>query len=189
MKNQLIAGVDEVGRGSIAGDLFAASVILKDNQSLEGIDDSKKLTAARREYYAKKLQRDSLCWGLGRASIAEIEELNVLQASLLAMRRAVENMPLSPDLVLVDGPYLPDWNYPSRPIIKGDTKVACIAASSIIAKVARDAYMRQQGLHYKLYYFEKNKGYLTRQHHQMITKYGPCPLHRRTFEPIKSLCR
>ena len=182
-----VAGVDEVGRGCVAGDVFAAAVILDNNKPIEGLKDSKKLSAKQREHLNSIIQDKAQAFAIATASIAEIDSMNILQASLLAMHRAVDALASKVDLVLVDGNRLPAWDYCSRAIIGGDDSVETIAASSIIAKVARDQYMMEMSVQFPDYGFEKHKGYLTKQHRKALKKMGYCALHRRSFEPIKSM--
>ena len=182
----LVAGVDEVGRGPLAGDVVAAAVILTESP-LEGVTDSKMLTAERREALAKRIRDEALSWALGRATVAEIDELNILQASLLAMRRAVEALPIQPSLVLVDGNRLPKWPYEARAIVKGDLSEPSIGAASILAKVQRDAEMQALHEHYPAYGFDRHKGYPTKAHLAALETVGVSPMHRRSFGPIRRL--
>ena len=182
----LVAGVDEVGRGPLAGDVVAAAVILTESP-LEGVTDSKMLTAERREALAKRIRDEALSWALGRATVAEIDELNILQASLLAMRRAVEALPIQPSLVLVDGNRLPKWPYEARAIVKGDLSEPSIGAASILAKVQRDAEMQALHEHYPAYGFDRHKGYPTKAHLAALETVGVSPMHRRSFGPVRRL--
>ena len=182
----LVAGVDEVGRGPLAGDVVAAAVILTESP-LEGVTDSKMLTAERREALAERVRDEALSWALGRATVAEIDELNILQASLLAMRRAVEALPIQPSLVLVDGNRLPKWPYEARAIVKGDLSEPSIGAASILAKVQRDAEMQALHEHYPSYGFDRHKGYPTKAHLAALETVGVSPMHRRSFGPIRRL--
>lgn len=182
----LVAGVDEVGRGPLAGDVVAAAVILKDPPP-EGVTDSKALSAARRETLAQTIRSEALCWALGRATVAEIDEINILQASLLAMRRAVEGLSLRPSLVLVDGNRLPRWSFEARAIIKGDQTEPAIGAASILAKVQRDGEMLALHEHYPGYGFDRHKGYPTQAHITALESLGVSPVHRRSFGPVKRL--
>ena len=182
----LVAGVDEVGRGPLAGDVVAAAVILTESP-LEGVTDSKMLTAERREALAKRIRDEALSWALGRATVAEIDELNILQASLLAMRRAVEALPIQPSLVLVDGNRLPKWPYEARAIVKGDLSEPSIGAASILAKVQRDAEMQALHEQYPAYGFDRHKGYPTKAHLAALETVGVSPMHRRSFGPVRRL--
>ena len=183
---RLVAGVDEVGRGPLAGDVVAAAVILAESP-LDGVTDSKMLTAERREALAERIRNEALSWALGRATVAEIDELNILQASLLAMRRAVEALPIQPSLVLVDGNRLPKWPYEARAIVKGDLSEPCIGAASILAKVQRDAEMQALHEHYPAYGFDRHKGYPTKAHLAALETVGVSPMHRRSFGPVRRL--
>ena len=180
----LIAGVDEVGRGSLAGPVIAAAVILDPARPIAGLADSKKLSPARRERLALSIRANALAWALGRAEVAEIDRLNIFQASLLAMRRAVEALPMTPDRVLVDGKHCPPLACPCTAIVKGDATVPAISAASIVAKVTRDAELRELHDRYPRYDFARHKGYPTAVHREALRRYGPCPEHRRSFAPV-----
>jgi ribonuclease HII len=180
----LVAGVDEVGRGPLAGDVVAAAVILDPRRPVAGLADSKALRAARREALAGTLRRDATV-AIGRASVAEIDTLNILQASLLAMHRAVAALPQSPALVLVDGNRLPDWEFRAAAVVRGDALVAEIAAASIIAKVQRDAEMDELERLWPGYGFARHKGYPTACHLEALRRLGPSPVHRRSFRPVR----
>jgi ribonuclease HII len=182
-----VAGVDEVGRGPLAGDVVAAAVILDPAVQIPGLRDSKKLSPRRREALAQQIREQSVAWALGRASVAEIDTLNVLQASLLAMRRAVEALDPQPVSVLVDGNRLPVWSYRADAVIGGDDRVACIAAASILAKVQRDAELIELDARYPGYGFASHKGYPTARHLQALRDLGVTPAHRRSFAPVKKL--
>ncbi|WP_051229886.1 ribonuclease HII [Haliea salexigens] len=182
-----VAGVDEVGRGPLAGDVVAAAVILDPANPVAGLRDSKKLSAKRREILAVQIREQAVAWAIGRASVAEIDSLNVLQASLLAMRRAVEALQPQPVGVLVDGNRLPVWSYPAQAVIGGDDSVAAIAAASILAKVQRDAELAELDRCYPGYGFASHKGYPTAQHLQALRQLGVSPVHRRSFAPVKNL--
>lgn len=182
----LVAGVDEVGRGPLAGDVVAAAVILTDSPP-EGVTDSKMLTPERREALAERIRDEAVSWALGRATVAEIDELNILQASLLAMRRAVEALHIQPSLVLVDGNRLPKWPYEARAIVKGDLTEPSIGAASILAKVQRDAEMLALHEHYPAYGFDRHKGYPTKAHLAALETAGISPVHRRSFGPVRRL--
>ena len=182
----IVAGVDEVGRGPLAGDVVAAAVILSDSPP-KGVKDSKALTAKRRECLADVIRREAVSWALGRASVAEIDELNILEASLLAMRRAVEGLSVTPTLVLVDGNRLPRWSLESRAIVKGDIHEPAIGAASILAKVQRDGEMQALHERYPEYGFDQHKGYPTKAHLAALERLGATPIHRRSFAPVKRL--
>jgi len=183
----VIAGVDEVGRGPLAGAVVAAAVILDPSNPIEGLADSKKLTAKRRDALFPLIQERALAWCIARASEAEIDELNILNASLLAMRRAVLGLHLSPEKVLVDGNRCPELPYPSEAIIKGDSLVPAISAASILAKVVRDREMVAFEETYPGYGFASHKGYPTAKHIQALKSLGVTPIHRRSFGPVKNL--
>ena len=182
----LVAGVDEVGRGPLAGDVIAAAVILN-GAAPSGITDSKALSEGRREALAEGIRDTALCWSVGRASVAEIDDLNILEASLLAMRRAVESLSIQPTLVLVDGNRLPRWPYEAKAIVKGDLSEPIIGAASILAKVTRDAEMRALHQMYPGYGFDQHKGYPTQAHLSALQALGVSPVHRRSFGPVKRL--
>ena len=184
--SHIIAGVDEVGRGPLAGDVVAAAVILSD-PAPAGVTDSKALTAKRRECLAGVIRKEAISWALGRASVAEIDELNILEASLLAMRRAVEGLSVTPTLVLVDGNRLPRWSFESRAIVKGDLREPAIGAASILAKVQRDGEMQSLHDQYPGYGFDQHKGYPTKAHLAALERLGVTPIHRRSFAPVKRL--
>ncbi|MEP5765345.1 MAG: ribonuclease HII [Halieaceae bacterium] len=182
-----LAGVDEVGRGPLAGDVVAAAVILNPDDPVAGLDDSKKLSPARREALAAEIRERAVAWCLGRASVAEIDRINILQASLLAMRRAVEGLAVQPDYVLVDGNRLPQWSYRSEPVVGGDGLVPAIAAASILAKVQRDDEMIALDERYPGYGLAQHKGYPTRLHMEALQRLGVTPIHRRSFAPVREL--
>ena len=178
----LICGVDEAGRGPLAGPVCAAAVILPPDLELEGLNDSKKLSEKRREALYPLICEQALAYGIAFASEQEIDELNILQATFLAMRRAVGQLGLKPDLALVDGNREPDFgDIPVRTIIKGDSRSANIAAASILAKVTRDRFMLEQDAVYPQYGFAVHKGYGTQKHYAALREFGPCPIHRRSF--------
>ena len=181
----LLAGVDEVGRGPLAGDVVAAAVILDPASPIDGLDDSKKLTEKKREALFPQIQERALSWCVARASVAEIDKLNILHASMLAMKRAVEGLERQPEHVLVDGNRLPPWTYSAEAVVKGDSRVAAIAAASILAKVTRDREMADMDGRYPGYGFAAHKGYPTRTHMAALEKLGPCPIHRHSFGPVK----
>ena len=182
-----IAGVDEVGRGPLAGDVVAAAVILDPARPIDGLRDSKKLSPARREILAQQIRERALAWAVARASVAEIDQLNILQASLLAMHRAVQALAPQPAYVLVDGNRLPRWDYASEPVVKGDDRVPAIAAASILAKVQRDGELQELELQYPGYGFAAHKGYPTAVHLAALRKLGVTPVHRRSFGPVRDL--
>lgn len=182
-----IAGVDEVGRGPLAGDVVAAAVILDPRRPIAGLRDSKKLSERRRVQLAQLIRDNALAWAVARATVAEIDEINILQASLLAMHRAVEALDPQPDYVLVDGNRLPRWQYAAEPVIKGDDRVPAIAAASILAKVQRDSELVALEQEYPGYGFAAHKGYPTAAHLQALHTLGVTPVHRRSFSPVKNL--
>ncbi|MBL4826687.1 MAG: ribonuclease HII [Spongiibacteraceae bacterium] len=184
-KGYLLAGVDEVGRGPLAGDVVAAAVILDPNNPIEGLDDSKKLTEKRREYLFPMIQEKAISWCVARASVEEIDKINILQASLLAMSRAVKGLKIQPEHVLVDGNRLPQWSYQSQAVVKGDSRVKAIGAASILAKVVRDREMVAFDQQYPGYGFAGHKGYPTKVHMQALVSLGVSPIHRRSFGPVK----
>lgn len=182
-----IAGVDEAGRGPLAGDVVAAAVVLDPARPIEGLRDSKRLSARRREVLAEEIRRCALAWSIARASVAEIDSLNILQASLLAMHRAVQGLAVVPGLVLVDGNRLPRWDYPSQAVVKGDDRVPAIAAASILAKVQRDADLQVLDAQWPGYGFATHKGYPTAAHLEALQRLGVTPVHRRSFAPVRAL--
>lgn len=183
----LTCGVDEAGRGPLAGPVFAAAVILGSAHGIAGLADSKKLTAARRTTLALQIRQHALAWAVASASVQEIDTLNILQASLLAMRRAVEGLELMPTEVLVDGLYCPELPQPSRAIVRGDSTVAEISAASILAKTARDAFMLELHQAHPQYGFDRHKGYPTVAHLAALRAYGVSVVHRRSFAPVREL--
>lgn len=183
----LVAGVDEVGRGPLAGPVVAAAVILDPQRPIEGLKDSKKLSEKKREQLSTIIKQQALAWSLGRAEVEEIDQINILQASLLAMQRAVEGLTTRPEMALVDGNKLPDLDCPAEAIIKGDSKVAAISAASIIAKVARDKEMLELDEQYPGYGLAKHKGYPTRHHLQALAELGVSPIHRVSYKPVKQV--
>ncbi|OGB70906.1 MAG: ribonuclease HII [Burkholderiales bacterium RIFOXYC12_FULL_65_23] len=180
----LVAGVDEAGRGPLAGPVVAAAVILDERQPIAGLADSKKLSAARRDQLYDEIRAKALCCCVAQASVEEIDRLNILQATLLAMQRAVAGLRLKPGLVLVDGNRLPLLEMRAEAIVKGDAKVAAISAASILAKVTRDRGLELLDQHYPQYGFARHKGYGTAEHLQALRLHGPCPEHRRSFAPV-----
>lgn len=185
--DRLIAGVDEVGRGPLAGPVVTAAVILR--APIPGLADSKALSPRRREYLAVQIREHALAWALGRAEVEEIDGMNILQASLLAMTRAVAALPVQPEEVQVDGNQCPRMPYPVSAIVGGDATVAVISAASILAKVARDAEMCEMDRLYPLYGFARHKGYPTGEHMEALRKYGACPIHRRSYAPVRACLR
>ena len=187
---ELLAGVDEAGRGSLVGDVVAAAVIFEPRrQATRGLRDSKKLSPARRAVLAQEIKQYARAWSVGRASAEEIDTINILQASLLAMQRAVAALAVPPEYVVVDGNRLPCWSWPSSAIIGGDDKVAVIAAASILAKVQRDQEMLDLDREYPGYGLAQHKGYPTRAHLAALMQLGVSPIHRRSYSPVQnSLC-
>ena len=184
---KLIAGVDEVGRGSLIGPVYAAAVILNKSINKKLLKDSKSLTKSNREMLSKYIKENSI-WAVGKASVIEIDKINILQASLLAMKRAIRKLKKKPTIVFVDGNKLPKIeNYKLRAVIKGDQKMPSISAASIIAKVSRDKMITNLGKKIKGYYWDKNYGYGTRQHLKAIKNLGITSQHRKTFSPINKL--
>jgi ribonuclease HII len=182
----LLAGVDEVGRGPLAGDVVAAAVILDPARPIIGLADSKKLTEKRREALFIEIQQYALSWSIARATVAEIDQLNILQASLLAMKRAVTGLSVQPEHVLVDGNKLPQWKYSAETVVKGDSRVAAISAASILAKVTRDREMCEFDYQYPGYGFASHKGYPTQMHMDALELLGVTPIHRNSFAPVKA---
>lgn len=185
----LVAGVDEAGRGPWAGPVYAAAVILDPAAPIAGLADSKRLTAARRELLFDVIRRDARAWAIASASVEEIDTLNILQASLLAMQRAVQSLAPQPRRILVDGLHCPRVAMPARAIVKGDSKERAISAASILAKVARDREMQALHQQYPLYGFDAHKGYGTAQHQAALASHGVSPVHRRSYAPIKNLLK
>lgn len=180
-----VAGIDEAGRGPLAGPVIAAAVILDPLRPIRGLADSKRLRAGQREALAQLIRERALCWALGRAEVEEIDRLNILHASLLAMRRAVECLPVAPQIALVDGNRAPDLACPTRAIVRGDASEPAISAASILAKVARDTEMCKLDALYHGYGFARNKGYPTREHLAALMRLGASPVHRRSFSPVR----
>lgn len=187
--DEIVCGVDEVGRGPLAGPVVAAAVILDPNKPIEGLRDSKKLTAKKRESLSVLIRERALAWAIAEGTVAEIDTLNILQATLLTMSRAVEQLQVKPMLVLVDGNRLPTLPYRCEPVVGGDDKVQEISAASIIAKTYRDALMRIMAETYPKYGFEKHAGYGTEYHLKMLAKWGPCPIHRLSFAPVAEVAK
>ena len=182
-----VCGVDETGRGSAISGVWIAACILDPNNPIEGLRDSKKLSAKRREKLAEEIKTKALCWSINIATIEEVETLNVLNATLLGMKRAVECLQVKPSKVFVDGNKLPDLNIPAEAIVGGDDLIPAISAASIIAKVERDKVIMELHQKYPQYGFDKHKGYLTKAHMEALQEYGPCPIHRKTYGPIRAL--
>ena len=187
----LVAGVDEAGRGPLAGPVVAAAVILDPEQPIEGLDDSKKLGEPQRERLAGEIRERALAWSVASAEVAEIDEINILAATMLAMRRAIATLTVMPSGVQVDGNRLPNLSFDDvrlygEAIVGGDGKVASISAASIIAKTHRDAIMVKLDREYPMYEFARHKGYGTRVHLERLREHGPCPAHRQTFAPVKA---
>lgn len=178
----VICGVDEAGRGPLAGDVYASAVILRDGLLIDYLNDSKKISEKRRESLYDEIIEKADVYCIATATVAEIDNLNILNATMLAMKRAVEGLGIKPDLALIDGNRTPKLDCESRFVIKGDANSASIAAASILAKVSRDRYMKQLALKYPEYCFEKHSGYPTKLHYEMIKKYGISDVHRKSFK-------
>ncbi|MBQ0797590.1 ribonuclease HII [Zhongshania sp.] len=183
----LTAGVDEVGRGPLCGDVVTAAVILDPENPIVGLNDSKKLTEKRREAFFIEIKDKALSYCVARASVAEIDELNILQASLLAMHRAVAGLAVQPEFVLVDGNKVPNWPYRAQAVVKGDSRVPAIAAASILAKVTRDREMAEFESVYPGYGIAGHKGYPTKVHLAALQKLGVTPIHRRSYAPVRAI--
>ncbi len=183
-KAKFIAGVDEVGRGPLVGAVVTAAVILDPNQPIEGLADSKKLSEKRRLALAEEIKAKALCWSLGRAEPDEIDQLNILHATMLAMQRAVAGLRIQPDFVLVDGNRIPTLPMPAQAVVKGDSLVAEISAASILAKVARDQEMDELDKQFPEYGFAQHKGYPTKLHFEKLESLGATPYHRKSFAPV-----
>ncbi len=179
--SKLVCGCDEAGRGPLAGDVFAAAVIFDEGTVIEGINDSKKLTEKKREKLFDEIKEKALYWSIKTASVEEIESINILQSAMLAMKRAVEDLPVKPDICLIDGNKTPELDVKATAIVGGDAKSQSIAAASILAKVARDRYMLEMAKKYPEWQFERHKGYGTKLHYEMIDKYGASEIHRQSF--------
>ncbi len=186
---ELIAGVDEVGRGPLVGAVVTAAVILDPKNPIIGLTDSKKLSEKKRLLLAEEIKQKALAWSLGRAEAHEIDELNILHATMLAMQRAVKSLKIRPHFVLVDGNRIPALDMPAQAVVKGDLLVAEISAASILAKVARDQEMRELDQQFPQYEFAKHKGYPTKLHLQKLAELGALPQHRRSFAPVRKLLR
>ena len=187
-KKTLYAGVDEAGRGALAGPVVVAAVILKNTSSIDGLADSKILSARRRESLADNIQRYALAWTVVRIGPGKIDQINILQASLLGMQRAVAKLGTQPDHVLVDGNHAPEFGIPATAIIKGDATEPAISAASILAKVHRDRLMVKLEQRYPGYGFDRHKGYPTKAHRHQLSELGPCPEHRRSYAPVIQAC-
>jgi ribonuclease HII len=189
-----VAGIDEAGRGPLAGPVVAAAVILKPRRRIDGVADSKTLPPEERERLSLIIRREALCYGIGWADHTEIDAINILQATFLAMHRAILAMRCLPERLLIDGNQRPKFgmfgqSFKVRAIIDGDASQPAISAASILAKTARDAYMNQMHAIYPEYCFAEHKGYGTPEHQRLLTEHGPCPLHRRSFEPVRLAMR
>ncbi len=184
---KVIAGVDEAGRGPLAGPVVSAAVILPENFDVPGINDSKKLSEKKREALFPVIQRHAIAFGIGLADHEEIDQINILQASLLSMKRAVEALSVTPDYLLIDGKFIIDCTIDQRSVIKGDALSLSIAAASILAKVTRDRIMADRDLQYPEYGFRRHKGYPTKAHKEAILTHGPCPIHRKSFKGVKDI--
>lgn len=177
----ILCGVDEAGRGPLAGDVYAAAVVFDEGVFIDGLNDSKKLSEKKREALFDEITAKARAYCVASATVEEIERINILQAAMLAMRRAVEGLGIVPDMAVIDGNRLPELKCPAQTVVKGDGLSACIAAASVLAKVSRDRYMKKLAEEYPQYCFEKHKGYGTKLHNEMILKYGPSPVHRMSF--------
>lgn len=185
--NEVICGVDEAGRGPLAGGVFAAAVILDPSRPIAGLRDSKKLAATRRDELALEIKANALAWSIAECSETEIDCLNILQATMLAMRRAVEGLAVEPTLALIDGNRCPVMSIRSEAIVKGDDKIPAISAASILAKTARDAALLVLHEQYPQYAFDQHKGYPTSLHLERLRKYGVSPVHRKSYAPVREL--
>lgn len=186
-----LCGADEAGRGPLAGAVYAAAVVLDPKHPIDGLNDSKKISEKKREQLAEQIKNQALGWAIATSSIEEIDQINILQASLLAMRRAIESMidefGITPTLVQIDGNKCPTITLPCEAVVKGDSKVAAISAASILAKTARDDEMRQLAIQYPAYAFDQHKGYPTKQHVALLQQHGVSPVHRKSFRTVKAL--
>ena len=180
--HKIVCGCDEAGRGPLAGDVFAAAVVFREDTVIEGINDSKKLTPKKRDELFDEIIEKAAYFSIQAATVAEIEEINILNAAMLAMKRAVEDLDIKPDVCLIDGNKTPEGlECPAIAVVKGDGKSQSVAAASILAKVARDRYMIQMAEEYPQYHFEKHKGYGTKVHYAALDEFGPCEIHRMSF--------
>ncbi len=186
MQTLVVCGVDEAGRGPIAGPVYAAAVILDPARRVNGLADSKVLTAERRDVLAARIKERAIAWSIAVASVEEIDSINILRAALLAMRRAVEALKVVPDEAWIDGTHCPDLACRSRAIVDGDATHKVISAASILAKTARDAEMCALHERFPQYAFDRHKGYSTPEHFALLMRFGPCEIHRRSFDPVKS---
>lgn len=184
---QLICGCDEAGRGPLVGPVVAGAVILPVDYELEGLTDSKKLSEKKREYYFAKIKEDAISYGIGIVSAKKIDEINIYEASRLAMKEAIKNLSVKPDYVLTDAMPMPDYSIPVKPIIHGDALSLSIAAASVLAKVTRDDIMKKMALEHPEYEFERHKGYLTKRHLELLELYGPTKDYRFTYKPVRDL--
>lgn len=182
-----IAGVDEVGRGPLVGDVVTAAVILNPEKPIAGLTDSKKLSEKKRIALAEQIKQHALCYAIARASVQEIDKLNILHATMLAMTRAVEGLSITPDFVFIDGNRLPQLSVPAQAVVKGDSLVEEISAASILAKVARDSEMQQLDAQYPQYGFAAHKGYPTKAHFAALEEHGVTPYHRTSFKPVQRI--
>ncbi|OOF27694.1 MULTISPECIES: ribonuclease HII [Salinivibrio] len=182
---RLIAGVDEVGRGPLVGAVVTAAVILDPNQPIEGLTDSKKLSEKKRLALYDEIKAKALAWSLGRAEPEEIDRLNILQATMVAMQRAIAGLAVTPDYALIDGNRVPSLPMPAQAVVKGDLRVAEISAASILAKVDRDREMAELDIAYPAYGFAQHKGYPTKAHMAALSEHGALPMHRKSFKPVK----
>ena len=185
--HELVAGVDEVGRGPLCGAVVTAAVILDPNRPIIGLNDSKKLTEARREKLFDEICEKALSWHIARAEVEEIDELNILHATMLAMQRAVEGLHITPKLAMIDGNRCPKLAMPAEAVVKGDSKVPAIAAASILAKVSRDRFMLELHQQHPEYGFDQHKGYGTKLHLERLHLHGASPVHRRSFAPVRNV--
>ncbi len=182
-----VAGVDEAGRGPLVGAVVAAAVILDELHPIAGLNDSKKLTAKKREQLAQEIKTHAKAWAVSSVGPAVVDEINILQASLLAMKQAIESLSITADFALIDGNKLPDLSCEAAAIVKGDARVSAIAAASILAKVERDQQMEELHQEYPQYEFNRHKGYPTKLHFALLEEFGPCKQHRRSFGPVRRL--
>ena len=185
MNIERTAGVDEAGRGALAGPVVSAAVVLGPETKIEGLTDSKKLNRATRERLATEIKKRCVCWSIGSSSVEEIDQLNILQSTMLSMKRAIESLSVRPSRVLIDGNRIPLINIPAQAIVKGDLHVAEISAASVLAKVTRDAIMFEYAARFPEYGFERHVGYGTALHLESLRNYGATPLHRTTFSPVR----
>lgn len=189
MAMSIIAGVDEAGRGPLAGPVVAAAVVLHPEKPIPGLADSKALTEKQRDHLCLLIKSEAMCWALGRAEPEEIDRLNILQATLLAMQRAVAALSVLPHHIQVDGNRCPEVDCSVEAVVQGDATIAAISAASILAKVTRDREMCEWHRHFPQYEFDRHKGYPTPRHRELLARYGPCPLHRHSFAPVAAAAR